>query len=334
MRKKIAIAWWVVLAAAFSGFAAQEPGGAKADAEAPPGKRLRVEVRETRQRGDETTGTRSSVLTLHADAGTAWVFVGPQVALTATERGAVEFFQFKNAGVKARVSARTRPDGRYDLDVQFEDSSPLAAASPAGPATSGKNPVLKVVRGESRLTAREGETVPFASAVDPVTGEVVRVDVILKAAAEVPPSTGAAQGGGEGRVRADLLLVRRKGETVTARRPYAVVVEPGSDEPANVFGGSMLPVQVQVQGQSTVMLKDVGAGLRLKARQVPDGRYSLDVSFSDGALSPGEGAPRLQVFESESQLFLREGETVTVASGVDPVTGETVEARLSLEGVR
>jgi hypothetical protein len=31
---------------------------------------------------------------------------------------------------------------------------------------------------------------------------------------------------------------------------------------------------------------------------------------------------------------MREGETVTVASAVDPQTGELVEAELSLEGVR
>jgi hypothetical protein len=49
----------------------------------------------------------------------------------------------------------------------------------------------------------------------------------------------------------------------------------------------MLPLLVNVQGQPTVTLKDVGAGLRLTARRIPDGRYRLDVSFSDGVLSSG-----------------------------------------------
>jgi hypothetical protein len=42
----------------------------------------------------------------------------------------------------------------------------------------------------------------------------------------------------------------------------------------------------------------------------------------------------MQVFESEAQLFVSEGENVTVASAVNPQTGEVVEAPLTLEGVR
>jgi hypothetical protein len=77
------------------------------------------------------------------------------------------------------------------------------------------------------------------------------------------------------------------------------------------------------------MLKDVGAGLRLKARRVAEGRLRLDLGFSDGVLAPAEGSPRMQVFESDSQLFVSEGETVTVASAVDRLTGEVVEAELT-----
>jgi hypothetical protein len=82
--------------------------------------------------------------------------------------------------------------------------------------------------------------------------------------------------------------------------------------------------------QITVAFKDVGAGLRRKARRIPDGRYRLDVDFSDGVLAPGKDLPWIRTFESESQLFVQEGETLTVASAVDPQTGEVVEAEVTV----
>jgi hypothetical protein len=242
--------------------------------------------------------------------------------------------QFKNAGVSAQVSAKSLSDGSYHLDVTFEDSSPLGSGGGVTDIRAVDNPILRVVRAESRLSLHEGETVPFTSAVDPVSGEVVRVDVTVTAAPDSKPASPPPSG--DTRLRARLLLVRRHGKTTVARRPYSVVLDAGGGELASgkAFGGSMFPVQTSVQGRPMVMLKDVGAGLRIKVQRIPDGRFRLDLGFSDGVLSPAEGSPRMQVFESESQLFVREGETMTVASAVDPQTGEVVEADLTLEGVR
>jgi hypothetical protein len=95
----------------------------------------------------------------------------------------------------------------------------------------------------------------------------------------------------------------------------------------------MLPLQIRMNDRLTVVFKEIGAGLRLKARRVPDGRYRLDVEFSDGVLVPGKDLPQIRTFESESQLFVQEGEVVTIASVVDPQTGEVVEAKVSIERV-
>ena len=96
----------------------------------------------------------------------------------------------------------------------------------------------------------------------------------------------------------------------------------------------MLPLEVTVQGQTTVMLKDIGAGVRLGAQRLADGRYHVDLSLSDGSLAATSGSPRVQAFQAESRLYLREGETVTVASAVDPQTGDVVEAELTIEAAR
>jgi hypothetical protein len=42
----------------------------------------------------------------------------------------------------------------------------------------------------------------------------------------------------------------------------------------------------------------------------------------------------VQAFQVESRLYLVEGETLKVASAVDPDTGEVVEAEVTLEAGR
>ena len=335
MKKGIAICAWAALLATTSVTHGQESPAAKPpETEKMPGKRLHVEFRETRKRGETTTATRSYVLLLHADAEPARVFLGPVVAMTTSDQGTLTT-QFKNAGVSAEASARTLSDGGYRLDAQFEDSSPLGSGGGVTGIRAVDNPILRVVKGRSRLSLHEGQTVAFVSTVDPVGGEVVRVDVTLTAAPAPEPAS--APGGGDANLRARLVLVRRHGDTTEARRPYSVVLDAGGEEAAaaEAFGGSQLPVQTPVQGHPTVMLKDIGAGLQVKAaRRTSDGRFRLDLSFSDGVLSAAEGSPRMQVFKSDSQLFVREGETVMVATAVDPQTGELVEAQLTLERAR
>jgi len=335
MRTMIGICVWAALLATGPGAWAQETAGAKPkEAQKPPGKRLRLQFQETRQRGDAVAVSRPSTLLLHADAGPARLFVGTQLAITRSEKDAPTTI-FKNVGVAVRVSVATLPDGRYRLDAEYEDSQKrgLAVERAPGPVTAG-NPVLQVVKARSGLTLREGESVPLASAVDPVSGEVVRVELVLAAAPL--PKAASSTGSQEARLRAQLVLIRRQGQTTLSRRPYAVLLQAGGEkgDKGEVFSGSQLPVQTLANNQVTVALKDVGAGLKIEAQRVEDGRYRLDVEFSDGVLSPGEGAPELHVFQSESLLYVREGETVTLASAVDPQTGEVVEAELTIEVVR
>ena len=307
---------WAALLGAVLGAGAEE--NAK-----PAGKRLRLQVQETRLRGDVASASRTSSLLLHADAGSAFLFVGTQLAITQNERETATT-TFKNAGVTLRVSAVALPDGRFHLEAEYEESQKrgLAVERAPGPVTG--------------LTLREGESVRFASAVDPVTGEVVRVELMLAAAPPAKPVPAAS--GAAGRLRAELVLTRRQGQMIQARRPYAILLQDGSGDEATkteVFSGSQLPVQTRRgDNQIVVMLKDVGAGLTLEPKRLEDGRYRLGVRFSDGVLSPGEGAPELRVFQSESVLVMREGETLMLASSVDPQTGDVVEAELTLDGLK
>jgi len=334
MKKILGTCAWTVgtLLATGTGSVAQQAKDTKpAGVEETAGPRLRVRFLETRLTGDKAATVQLALLTLHTGDKSANVFVGTQVALRTSDRG-TPTVTFKNAGVQAKVSAQTLPGNRYRLEASFEKASVLAATGPTATHSNGDNPVLQVVKGESRIVLREGATVPFASAVDPVTGEVVRVDIAVDA---VPvPQSASAAGSEDEQLRVRFVLNRRHGERKLASRPYSVIVQTGEEKPANVFSGAMLPLEVSYQGQPTVMLKDVGAGVRLGAQRIADGRYRLDLSVSDGSLGGANGSPRVQAFQAESRLYLREGETVVVASGVDPENGDVVEAEVAIEIVR
>jgi hypothetical protein len=348
MKKNTAV--WVVaalLAGAISALAQEskdsKPAPEAAAAKA-PGARLRVQFVETRQHGDQTIATRPYAFVFHADDKPAKLFVGTEVPLTGTDKGEPTLI-FKNVGIELEATAKALPDGRYSLDARFEEGSLLGAAGTAATSSIRDNPILQRVLSASQLTIREGETVPFAALVDPVTGDRVRVDVTLVA---VPSSKAAATTtSGDPRIRVQLALTRRKGETKTVSRMYSVVLQGtgssamaspwfGDKTSAGLFSGSQLPLQIMTnEGRTTVALKDVGARAHLTAERLADGCYRLDLHFSDGSLAAVTGnRPSLKTFKCDSALLVRIAETLPFASAVDPQTGEVVEVEVTLDVVR
>ena len=299
--------------------------------EEPAGPRLRVRFLETRRRGEKSTTVPSCAVLLHAGAKGAFLFAGTQVGLRTSDRAAPAVL-FKNSGIQANVTAEALPDGRFRVDASFEYGTLLGTEGQATAVSNEGNPVLRVVKGESRVVVRGGQAAPFASAVDTATGELVRIDLIVEPASPTAPKV--TREPADPAVVARFVLHRRKGGQVLASRPYSVAMPSGEEKVSSVFSGAMLPLEVTHQGQTTVMLKDIGAGARFTALRLADGTYRIDLSISDGTLEAASGTPRVNAFQVESRLYLREGESVVVASAVDPASGVETEAELTIEAVR
>ena len=107
----------------------------------------------------------------------------PVTSYTASESNSGRFptsFQYKNIGTNIDCSATDLGDGRYQLSLYVENSSALAGPQVA--ATSGELSGVPLFRSFSTSVdpiLRDGQTIQTVASTDPVTGEVVKIDVTM-----------------------------------------------------------------------------------------------------------------------------------------------------------
>ena len=109
----------------------------------------------------------------------------PVTSYTPSESSSGRFptsFQYRNVGTNIDCSAIDLGDGRFQLSMSIDYSS--ASASPQGAATSSELsgvPLFRSFKAEVDPIMRDGQTIQTVAATDPVTGEVVKIDVTLNA---------------------------------------------------------------------------------------------------------------------------------------------------------
>jgi hypothetical protein len=97
--------------------------------------------------------------------------------------------QYKNVGTNIDCSASPADEGRFRLDLIVEQSSVysaaeerIRAAAPEGESTLqgfGERPVFRTFDTNFTPLLRDGQTAQYTAATDPISGEVMRIDVTL-----------------------------------------------------------------------------------------------------------------------------------------------------------
>jgi hypothetical protein len=95
---------------------------------------------------------------------------------TSSDTGkALTSFQYKNVGTNIDCIAVDRGEGLYQLRISVENSSALT-----GPGASVEGaPLFRRFETNLDPVMRDGQSVQTVAATDPVTGEVVKIDVTL-----------------------------------------------------------------------------------------------------------------------------------------------------------
>jgi hypothetical protein len=165
-------------------------------AERGPTAMLRVQLVLTRYQGEKKTGSLPYTFTLAAGADWGdWVRmrmgvdtpvpVGPLPSPKAQgEKAAAPpppptSFQYRNVGTNIDCRAIERGDGRYELNLSVENSSALSGIGEGSEASLPGVPLFRRFEAHSSPVLRDGQSVQVVASTDPVTGEVVKIDVTM-----------------------------------------------------------------------------------------------------------------------------------------------------------
>jgi hypothetical protein len=159
-------------------------------AERGPTAMLRVQLVLSRYQGEKKTG--SLPYTFTATAGGDWtrmrmgvdtpVPVAPPPPAKSQGESIVlpspMSYQYRNVGTNIDCRAIDRGDGRYELVIRVENSSALGGDK-GGEASVPGVPLFRRFEANVGPVLRDGQSVQTVASTDPVTGEVVKIDVTL-----------------------------------------------------------------------------------------------------------------------------------------------------------
>lgn len=154
---------------------------------------LRVQFVISRFQGEKKLASLPYTLLVTTGGARARMRMGVDtpVPVTSTSDGGKQTtsIQYRNVGTNIDCAAWDKGDGRYQLSIGVENSSALALEKgPSGPVNPGgpladANPtgIPLFRRFDANLDPwlRDGQTVQTVASTDPVTGEVVKIDVTL-----------------------------------------------------------------------------------------------------------------------------------------------------------
>jgi len=88
-------------------------------------------------------------------------------------------FQYQDVGTNIDCFVSPLDDGRFRVEIVVDDSSIYADDKAATERTTKGHPTIRSFRASDSLILRDGGTAQFTTAVDKVSGEIVKVDLTL-----------------------------------------------------------------------------------------------------------------------------------------------------------
>jgi hypothetical protein len=151
----------------------QEPGPKQAPAT------VRVQIVLSRYQGEKKIASIPYALLVATDGQKVSLRMGVEVPIAVGGPS----FQYRNVGTNIDVRAGA-PSGRlYPIQIQLENSSVHRKADDRAPAQDPvgveERPMFRTFSVQLSLVLEDGQTVQSVASTDPVTGEVVKIDVTL-----------------------------------------------------------------------------------------------------------------------------------------------------------
>jgi hypothetical protein len=136
---------------------------------------LNVEVILSKQQGAKSVANLPYTLTCHADdRPSSHLRMGIEVpVMVSPAKEGTPAYQYRSIGTNIDCRSSALDDGRFRLDLTIENSSIYSTPEDAG------RPLFRTFKSTFAPVLRGAEKMRYTMATDPVTGEVVTVDVTV-----------------------------------------------------------------------------------------------------------------------------------------------------------
>ena len=152
---------------------AQDPTGS-----GPALELVRVRIVLARQQGDKKTASIPYTLVVSTNGRKEHLRMGVEVPIAVGTS-----VNYRDVGTNIDCSARVAAGDRYEIELRVENSSVYRGAQEGGDgrqaAIVGDKPMFRSFAVQLSFVMRDGQTLQAVASTDPVTGEVVRIDVTL-----------------------------------------------------------------------------------------------------------------------------------------------------------
>jgi hypothetical protein len=147
---------------------------------------LKVQLVVTKQAGDKKISSLSYSFPCNATDPKFSLNLGVEVPVPVRKGDKVEFL-YRSIGSNIECEASALPEGRFNLHLAFEQSAlydvgPKTGSTVPQPALESRldNPTLfRTAKSLFNAVLRDGQTTQAVVAADPLTGEIVAIDVTL-----------------------------------------------------------------------------------------------------------------------------------------------------------
>ena len=155
---------------------------------------LQVQIVISRYQGERKISSLPYTLVVNANLNKTSLRLGSQVPIVSTsytptapdnkdaKPAPLQSYQYKQIGTNIDCTARTLPDGRFQLDLAVDDQSVYSddrsTKAPAG-VTIAAIPSFLSFTSTNTVILKDGQSMQYTTATDKVTGEVTKLDVTL-----------------------------------------------------------------------------------------------------------------------------------------------------------
>ena len=147
-------------------------------------------------------------------------------------------------------------------------------------------------------------------------------------------------------LKVQFVLSRLKAEKKLSSLPYSMIVTANEPAKTSLRMGVEVPIAATGSTGGGYTYRSVGTNIDCTASGTRGGNFKLAIAVFDSSIHVEAGkpeatptygtsaAPAFRTFNSSFTVLLRDGQTTTFTSAVDPVSGEVMKIDVSLDVVK